>query len=83
MNGQIVELKPVKVCQNGKSIEEEAVENLLALEEEEEVASIDETCSPIKKISLGELGYVPAKSKYQKIRFNGSTCYWNFNVFLK
>lgn len=66
LNGQIVELKPVKVCCSGKSVDEEATEDLLALEEEEDTAcetSVGDTYSAIKRISLGELGYVPAKSK--------------------
>lgn len=53
LNGQIVELKPVKQCTT--DLDEEAADELLALSEE--------TAEPmeVRKVSLGELGYGPAK----------------------
>lgn len=61
LNGQIVELKPVRV-ESQKSLDEEAAEELLALEEDEEKAA--ELSAPLRKVSLGEIGYGPAKRKY-------------------
>lgn len=63
LNGQIVELKPVVGgCRSQASIDEEAAEDLLALENEEEELGLSN--APIRSVSLGELGYAPAKCKY-------------------
>ncbi|CAH0549295.1 unnamed protein product [Brassicogethes aeneus] len=60
LNGQIVELKAVKkVCQNKKSLAEEAMDDLEGSSEEIQVQ--DEEVSSTKQLSLQELGYQPAK----------------------
>lgn len=61
LNGQIVELKPVRI-ESQKSLDEEAADDLLALEEEEEKNA--EIAAPLRKVSLGEIGYAPAKRKF-------------------
>lgn len=53
LNGQIVELKPVSQCTT--DLDEEAAEELLAMTED-----VNEPVE-IRKVSLGELGYAPAK----------------------
>ncbi|CAH1118268.1 unnamed protein product [Phaedon cochleariae] len=60
LNGQIVELKPVKAacC---KSLAEEAAEDLLALQDEEEENARNGEATGVRRVSLGELGYAPAK----------------------
>lgn len=65
LNGQIVELKPVsRGFGSRRSLEEEAAEELLALENEEAEEGGVGHSGPIKRVSLGELGYIPAKCKY-------------------
>lgn len=58
MNGEVVELKPVK-C-SGKTLAEEAAEDLI----EEELINDEIEEAPTRKISYGELGFGPADSKY-------------------
>ncbi|KAL3271605.1 hypothetical protein HHI36_022080 [Cryptolaemus montrouzieri] len=54
LNGAIVELKPVATL--GKSLDEEAAEQLLDLQEEETVGE-----AGVRELSLGEVGYGLAK----------------------
>lgn len=61
LNGQIVELKKVSPC-SSKTLAEEAAEDLMEIIEDEEdeiLASED-----LKRLSLGEIGYGPAKRKF-------------------
>lgn len=77
LNGQIVELKPVVGgCRSQASIDEEAAEDLLALENEEEDYGVGP--APIRSVSLGELGYAPAKCKYYLKRLTSSWKLRNF-----
>ncbi|RZC33733.1 hypothetical protein BDFB_008095 [Asbolus verrucosus] len=64
LNGQIVELKKIK-CDHEKSVDEEATDALLALADEEALIGEDDKVAPgqFKKITLGEIGYGPAKIK--------------------
>lgn len=65
LNGQIVELKPVAAGSGSRtSLDEEAAEDLLALENEEAEEFGIGGDAPIKTVSLGELGYAPARCKY-------------------
>ncbi|XP_044763944.1 uncharacterized protein LOC123320637 [Coccinella septempunctata] len=54
LNGAVVELKPVTTL--GKSVDEEAAEQLMDLQEEETVGE-----SGVRKLTLGEVGYGLAK----------------------
>lgn len=61
LNGQIVELKKVSPC-SSKTLAEEAAEDLMEIIEDEEdelLASED-----LRRLSLGEIGYAPAKRKF-------------------
>ncbi|EFA04872.1 uncharacterized protein LOC100141569 [Tribolium castaneum] len=62
LNGQIVELKKI-ACQSRKSLDDEAAEQLADLQEEEEEARM--AVNPYKSLTLGELGYGPAKIEGQ------------------
>lgn len=62
LNGEIVELKPV-VCSSGKSVDEEAAEDLLAHQLEDEGCREE---ASVRKLSYGEIGFGPATSKYQQ-----------------
>lgn len=65
LNGQIVELKPVAANGGSRvSLDEEAAEDLLALENDEAEQYGIGNDAPIKTVSLGELGYAPAKCKF-------------------
>lgn len=57
MNGQVVELKPVQL--SGKSVDEEAAEQLLDLQTEEEDVVAERG---LRRLALGEIGYGPAKA---------------------
>ncbi|XP_045468177.1 uncharacterized protein LOC123676358 [Harmonia axyridis] len=54
LNGAVVELKPVTTL--GKSVDEEAAEQLMELQEEETVGE-----AGVRKLTLGEVGYGLAK----------------------
>lgn len=66
LNGQIVELKKISPC-SSKTLAEEAAEDLLEnIEDEEEEQLASEN---MKRLSLGEIGYAPAKRKISYLFF--------------
>lgn len=70
LNGQIVELKPISYgCR--RSLEDEAAEDLLALEAEDaEDIDVGHNHEGVRRISLGEIGYRPAKCEYIIMRWH-------------
>ncbi|XP_044260737.1 uncharacterized protein LOC123008790 [Tribolium madens] len=58
LNGQIVELKKIP-CNSQKSLDDEAAEQLTDLQEEEQEARM--AVNPYTSLTLGEIGYGPAK----------------------
>lgn len=72
LNGAIVELKPVTTL--GKSVDEEAAEQLMDLQEEEVVGE-----SGVRKLTLGEVGYGLAK---RMLNFLSCCIGTDFTLFL-